>query len=199
MPTATKSERDRTIEEAQRTARSAGEDPVPAPKHSTRHVPDDFRTINGWGADLDPKNRPMVPAELPSDVQYVRGTVTAWQEPRQKIHISNEQLNLTPAFGETCPPAGFSGALRDYAYEYGEGTLRRWMTLLFADRVDIAGSLFLDAVRGRPDNIIKEKAWPTRLRHRSAAQSRGTNAAVGLAIGLALAGAALAIVSDRRR
>ena len=41
---------------AARSKRTFGEDAVPAPGHSTKNLPRDFRQINGWGADLDPKN-----------------------------------------------------------------------------------------------------------------------------------------------
>jgi hypothetical protein len=116
--------------------RTLGEDSVPAPSHSGEHVPADYRTINGWGADLDPANRPAVPRELPSAVTTVRGEVKHWQQPRMKIFMSNEMPGLTPVFGETCPPHGISGMLREYAYQFGEATSRHWMTLMLADRVE---------------------------------------------------------------
>ncbi|HJT17901.1 MAG TPA: hypothetical protein VJ853_10950 [Thermoanaerobaculia bacterium] len=116
--------------------RTLGEDPVPVPSHTAEHVPADYRTINGWGADLDPANRPAVPRELPSNVTTVRGDVKHWQQPHQKIFMSNEMPGLTPVFGETCPPHGVSGALREYAFQFGEATSRHWMTLMLADRVE---------------------------------------------------------------
>ena len=134
------------------------------PHHVKETVPHDFRAIKGWGVDLDPKNRPMFPMELPSDVQTVRGDVRDWQVPHQKIHNSIEHPNLTPSFGTSCPPKGLSGLMRDYAYRYSEGTNRHWMTLIFADRVDVLESLIGGLLRGKPDNIVEEKAWPTRLR-----------------------------------
>ncbi|HEY6843465.1 MAG TPA: hypothetical protein VI391_04805 [Thermoanaerobaculia bacterium] len=116
--------------------RTLGEDPVPVSSHSAEYVPADYRTINGWGADLDPANRPAVPRELPSSVTTVRGDVKHWQQPHQKIFMSNEMPGLTPVFGETCPPHGLSGALREYAFQFGEATSRHWMTLMLADRVE---------------------------------------------------------------
>src|SRR4051812_27751295 len=74
--------------EAARSKRTRGEDPAPSPGHSHANLPDDYKQIKGWGADLDPKNRPAVPRELPSDVMTVRGDVKHWQKPRQKIHMS---------------------------------------------------------------------------------------------------------------
>ena len=125
-----------TYERAKMTKRTRGEDAVPVPSHSARNVPQNVRKINGWGADLDPANRPAVPQELPSNVTTARGDVKHWQTPRSKIYMSNEMPDLTPVFGETCPPHGLSGLLRDFAFQYGEGTSRHWMTLMLADRVE---------------------------------------------------------------
>lgn len=126
--------------------RSRGEDSVPAPSHDATRVPQDVRQINGWGADLDPAKRPMVPMELPSDTTSLRGDVGARQEPRHRVFVSNEHPDLTPVFGESCPPKGLSGMIRSYAYEYGEGTNRHWMMLMLADRVDVLEHLFTGSI-----------------------------------------------------
>lgn len=139
--------------------RTMGEDAVPAPKHSAENVPSDYRQVLGWGADLDPANRPAVPRELPSDVQTVRGDVKHWQKPHQKIYVSNEQPGISPVFGETIPARGLSKLMRDYAFEYGEATTRHWMTLMAADRVAIVESMIGEALRGKPDHYIREKGW----------------------------------------
>ncbi|MEA2491795.1 MAG: hypothetical protein QOH21_3587 [Acidobacteriota bacterium] len=165
MPTATDTEEDLSTQEAARSRRSIGEDPVPAPSHSSRNVPSDFRQVNGWGADLDPANRPSYPKELPSDVMTVRGDVRAWQVPQDRVHLSNEHPNLTPVFGESVPPHGLSGLLRDYAFQFGEATNRHWMTLLLADRVDVFESLIGGLATGRPDRYIKEKGWGAKLKY----------------------------------
>src|SRR3954463_15768632 len=100
--------------------RTFGEDPVPAPGHSHENMPSDYKQINGWGADLNPKDRPAVPRELPTESKTLRGDVKHWQKPTHKIHMSNEQPGLTPVFGTSCPPGGLSGLIKDYAYQYGE-------------------------------------------------------------------------------
>jgi hypothetical protein len=143
--------------------RSRGEDPYPLPCHSRGAVPENYRDVEGWGADLDPSNRPMFPMELPSNVESVRGDVGARQVPTHRIHVSNEMPDLTPVFGTSCPPHGLSGALRSVAFEYSEGTARHWLTLMLADRVDMVESAIGAVLRGSPDNIVAEKAWLTRL------------------------------------
>ncbi|HEX8617117.1 MAG TPA: hypothetical protein VF911_06000 [Thermoanaerobaculia bacterium] len=145
--------------------RALGDDPVPSSGHSTEHAPADFRTVNGWGADLDHANRPMFPMELPSTVMNVRGDVGVRQVPDSKVHVSVEHPDLTPVFGNSCPPHGLSGMLRDYAYQFGEASNRHWMTLILADRVDIFEHLIGDALRGRPDNYIAEKGWTAHLKY----------------------------------
>ena len=167
MPTVLETEEDVTTQEAAHSRRSRGEDAVPAPGHSTRNAPQDYRQVNGWGADLDPANRPSFPKELPSDVKTVRGEVTSWQTPRTRIHVSNEHPNLTPVFGESVPAKGLSGLLRDYAFEYGEATNRHWMTLLLADRVLVLESLVGGLFTGKPDNYIREKGWSAKLKYHS--------------------------------
>lgn len=167
-------------------------DTSPAPEHDRGSVPADYRKVKGWGVDLDPANRPAYPKELPSDVMTARGEVKDWQVPKHKIHLSIEHPNLTPVFGTSCPPKGLSGLLRDYAFRYSEGTNRHWMTLIFADRIDILESLITDALRGKPDNIIKEKGWGVRMQAVDPARRVRYMAYGAMAVGAIALGAYLA-------
>jgi hypothetical protein len=136
--------------------RTYGEDAVPSPGHSRANLPADFRQINGWGADLDPANRPGIPRELPSDVKTVRGDVKHWQKPTFKIYMSNEQPGLTPVFGTSCPPSGLSALIKDLAYQFGEGTARHWMTLIMSDRVNTWETALIDMFTGQ---YAHNKGW----------------------------------------
>ncbi|MFL5815087.1 MAG: hypothetical protein ACJ763_16040 [Bdellovibrionia bacterium] len=94
--------------------------------------------IPGWGADLDPKNRPAVPKEKTPP----NGTGAHWDEPEQqipnvKILVSTEHKGLTPVFGTSCPPKGLSGMIREFAFKFSEGRKAHWLLLLAADRVDV--------------------------------------------------------------
>lgn len=171
--------------------RTRGEDAAPAPGHSTDHLPDDFRTINGWGADLDPANRPAVPRELPSNVTKLRGDVKHWQKPPFRIHLSNEYPGITPVFGTSCPPHGLSGMVKDYAYQFGEGTNRHWFLLMMSNRLDVLERMIGDALRGRPDNYFAEKAWSSGAR--SAKVTRNGAIAAGIL------GAVLVALAVRRK
>lgn len=113
--------------------------------------------IPGWGADLDPSKRPAVPKEK----RPPNGTGAHWKEPERmipkvRIHKSTEHQHLTPVFGTTCPPRLLSGLLRDFAYRYSEGRSIHWLTLLFADRVDVLESAVIDLFKGKPDRPIRE-------------------------------------------
>jgi hypothetical protein len=114
--------------------------------------------VAGWGADLDPANRPAVPKEKPSTVMNVRGVVGERQIPDVRIHKSIEQPDLTPVFGTTCPPRGVSGKLRDVAYKFSEGRLAHWMTLILADRVDMMEGFIEDMSHGRAPTVVNDRA-----------------------------------------
>lgn len=193
MSTAIYSNEDRWTRPEPGVKRALGDDPVPAPGHTARNVPTDYRTINGWGVDLDPKNRPSYPKELPSDVQTARGDVKQWQIPRTKILQSIEHPNLTPVFGETQSPTGLSGLLRTYAYQYGEGANRHWMTLMLADRVNNLESLITGLFTGRPDNYVREKGWTAKMKYRGSDNSRKAMLIGGIAVGVI----ALGILASR--
>jgi hypothetical protein len=108
---------------------------------------DDDRVAGGWGQEHG---------------KTARGDVRHWQVPHVKVFRSNEQPGMTPVFGETCPPHGLSGLLREYAYQYGEGTNRHWMTLMFADRVDVFESFIADLFTGQ---IPREKGWSANAKY----------------------------------
>ena len=113
--------------------------------------------IPGWGADLDPKDRPAVPQE-----QFDPELSGAhWDFPERQPELwprerSVEHKFLTPVFGTSCPPRGLSGILRRYAYRYSEGRAAHWLILLAADRVDAGGQHLRSFVTLRPDNPITE-------------------------------------------
>src|SRR3954466_736572 len=95
--------------------------------------------IPGWGADLDPKDRPSVPRERFDPA----GTGAHWEFPDRQPEKwprerSIEHKFLTPVFGTSAPPKGLSGVIRKYAYaKYSEGRAAHWLLLVAADRVDM--------------------------------------------------------------
>jgi hypothetical protein len=61
------------------------------------------------------------------------------------------------------------------------------MTLMLADRINVVECAVLDALRGKPDHYIREKAWGTKLKYQDNRSLYMGLAAVGaVALGLAL-------------
>lgn len=121
--------------------------------------PDELRArIPGWGADLDPADRPSVPRERfdPSlsgaHWEYPDEQPEKW--PRER---SVEHLQLPPVFGTAQPPKGLSGAIRKLAYaRYSEGQAAHWLLLIVGDRVDVLESALRSLLTMRPDNPITQ-------------------------------------------
>jgi len=114
--------------------------------------------IPGWGADLDPKDRPAVPREVDASAM----TGAHWKVPEQQPggegrERSIEHARLTPVFGTAQPLNGVSGAIRRLAYaSYGEGRAAHWLLLMAGDRVDTVASVGRSFLTLRPDNPVTE-------------------------------------------
>jgi hypothetical protein len=113
--------------------------------------------IPGWGADLDPADRPAFPQER---LDLVSGA--HWDFPDRQPDPGNRERSiehgaLTPVFGTAQPRHGVSGAIRGYAYErFSEARSAHWLLLMAADRVDQAESRVAALVSGHPDNPLTE-------------------------------------------
>ena len=122
--------------------------------------------IPGWGADLDPNDRPSVPRERldPSlsgaHWEFPERQVENW--PRER---SVEHQFLTPVFGTSSPPKGISGIMRKYAYRYSEARATHWLILIAADRVDSLESNLQSLFTRRPDNPITESGLTSEFSH----------------------------------
>jgi hypothetical protein len=114
--------------------------------------------IPGWGADLDPKDRPSVPKLRWQEDR----TGAHWEFPERQTEKwprerSIEHKFLTPVFGTSCPPSGISGMLRKFSYrKYSEGRAAHWLLLLAADRVDAWENHLRSLLTLRPDNPITQ-------------------------------------------
>jgi hypothetical protein len=131
--------------------------------------------IPGWGADLDPRDRPSVPQErFDPDI-----TGAHWDFPERQVEKwprerSIEHRFLTPVFGTSTPPSGASGVIRKFAYRYSEGRAAHWMLLLGADRVNAIESHLASFVTGRPDNPITQTGIRSEFTHHGLASRTGT-------------------------
>jgi hypothetical protein len=133
--------------------------------------------IPGWGADLDPANRPSVPRERfdPS------ATGAHWDFPERQPEEwprerSIEHKFLTPVFGTSMPPKGLSGVLRRYSYRrFSEGRAAHWLILIAADRVDAIESHLRSFATLRPDNPITQTGILSERRRHGISSRFGRN------------------------
>jgi hypothetical protein len=133
-----------------------------------RETADQLRArIPGWGADLDPKDRPSTPK-----LQYQDGLTGAhWEFPERQPEKwprerSVEHAFLTPVFGTAQPPKGLSGAIRKFSYaRYSEGRAAHWLLLVLADRVDAVEEHLKSFLSTRPDNPITETGVRSEFTH----------------------------------
>ena len=144
-------------------------------------------TVKGWGADLDPANRPAYPKErTPPRLDHVHWDRPAEQPSRGvRVFHSTERPGLTPIYGTTVPPRRLSGMLRSFAFRFSENDLRHWLVLLMADRVDMGEGILEDLAHGHVPNFFAEMGGRAEWRYNRAGFVRKAliaSAAVGLAI-----------------
>ena len=114
--------------------------------------------IPGWGADLDPADRPAHPKlDFREHLTGAHWDFPERQPEKWPRERSLEHKFLTPVFGTAVPPRGASGALRRLAYKkFSEADAAHWLILIAADRVDSLGSSVTSLLRGKPDNPVRE-------------------------------------------
>lgn len=150
--------------------------------------------VQGWGADLDPANRPAVPKErTPPRLDNVHWDAPEAQARTVEVLHSTERPGLTPVFGTTVPPSGVSGVMRRAAFRYSENDLRHWLMLLAADRVNVVEGLLEDLAHGHVPNIFAEMGGPAEWKHNRAGFVRKAF------IAGAVAGTAIYLMRRRRR
>jgi len=168
----------------------------PTPAFSSEEL---RQRIPGWGADLDPANRPSYPKEIAADTG-ARWDFPVRQQPHGFRERSTEHKFLTPVFGTAQPLKGIAGQIRKHAYTYSEGRLAHWLLLIAGDRVDVMESRIGALFNGRPDNVINEtgvlsefkrRGYRTRFgQHRVDLKHQSIDLLMWAAPYLALAGAA---------
>ena len=145
------------------SADTSSKDDIPiayvADQPRTRETPDELRArIPGWGADLDPADRPSHPK-----LQYApESTGAHWRFPDRQAESdgrehSIEHAFVTPVFGTAQPLRGPSGLIRRLAYRrFSEARLAHWLLLIAGDRVDAWGSHLRSFASLRPENPVTE-------------------------------------------
>ena len=183
--------------------------PYTAEKPPLAETSDQLRArIPGWGADLDPADRPSVPRER----HDLPPTGAHWDLPEQQPETtprerSIEHGRMTPVFGTSAPLHGLSGRIRRLSYDrYSEGRAAHWLLLLAGDRVDAWESHLRSFATLRPDNPVTETGVLSERRRHGLASRRmpGRTDRVHQALdpvvvaGPWVAGAAVATLAARR-
>ena len=143
--------------------------------------------VPGWGADLDPADRPAYPKERqpPRLPEHAQRPPAAQTQEVEVLHCL-ERPELTAVFGSTVPPQGLSGRLRRYAFGFSENDLRHWLLLLLADRVNVIEGLGQDLSQGHVPNLLAEMGWRAEWRYNRPALLRRLLLASALAAATAL-------------
>jgi hypothetical protein len=153
------------------------------------------KNIPGWGIDFDPENDPTYPMKTVNGsdhdrIHYARPTQQALSV---DVFQSIERPSLTAVYGTSVPPSGVSGRIRKFAYGFSEADARHWLTLLFADRVNVVEGIIDDLKRGIIPNIFKERGWTAEWKYNRVGFIRN------IAVGVAVATAVTAFMIYRRR
>ena len=155
----------------------------------------DTSQVKGWGADADRGNDPTYPMRVRENEGH-KGY--SWERPPQQpasveVLHSNERPNLSAVFGTSTPPAGLSGMIRRFAFNYSESAYAHWLPLMLADRVGVVEGYVEDLSRGRVPHVFAERGWRAEWQHnRKSLVTR-------VAVGALLAGAAVAYLGSRKR
>ena len=161
--------------------------------------------IPGWGADLDPADRPSSPK-----LQYPAESGAHWDFPDRQPggegrERSIEHAFVTPVFGTAQPLHGVSGAVRRLAYaRFSEGRLAHWVLLIVGDRVDAWGAHVRSLAALHPDNPVTETGVRTELSHDGVGSRKGRSDARHQVLdpvvvaGPWVAGAGIAFLGARR-
>ncbi|GAB3431144.1 hypothetical protein [Massilia solisilvae] len=163
--------------------------------HLDRQRPsrEQLQHIQGWGADLDRKNRPAVPMEhMPPRFIDPQPGQPVQQAQTVEVFCSPERPGITPIFGTAQPPKGLSGMIRRAAYKQTENDIRHWLMLLLADRVNVVEGVIDDLAHGHVPNVLGEMGIRAEMRHNPAGLVKKA------AIVTALAGATWYLMSSRR-
>jgi hypothetical protein len=144
-----------------------------------RETPEQLRArIPGWGADLDPADRPS----HPKLVYAPESTGAHWRFPDRQPGAEGRERSIehafvTPVFGTAQPLHGLSGVIRRLAYRrFSEGRLAHWLLLIAGDRVDAWASHLRSFASLHPDNPVTQTGvlaeWSARGTARSGRSDR---------------------------
>jgi hypothetical protein len=144
-------------------------------------------SIQGWGIDLRPEDRPAYPMwkETENTGSHYEESTIPKQEMKFTKLKSIERPELPPVFGQTVPPTLLSGLIRKFAFRYSEGSFGHWLPLLLADRVNVVEGVLKDLLRLHVPNVFKEMGLKAEWKYNRANFVRKTVITTALLAGVA--------------
>ncbi len=126
-----------------------------------------YAHIKGWGIDADPDNEPTYPMKKWTGDDHKRSNYVRPPLQKQTVEVlhSNERPTLSAVFGTSMPPSGLSGVMRRFAFKYSEGKWAHWLSLIFADRVNVMEGYVDDLSTGHVPNVFSEQGWKAMWKH----------------------------------
>jgi len=151
----------------------------------TRPTRESLAHIQGWGADLDRKDRPAVPMErTPARFINPQPGQPEQQVETVEVLVSNERPGITPVFSSKQPPSGLSGLIRRLAFKLTENDVRHWLLLLAADRVNMVEGIGQDLLRGKVPNVLAEMGIKAEFQHNKVGLAKKAVVATAVAGGI---------------
>jgi len=131
----------------------------------------DYKSIPGWGMDIDQENEPTYPMKNYTGDDHKRSNYERSVQQPVNIELlkSNERPTYSVVFGETLPPKGLSGIIRRYAFKHSEDRYRHWIPLILADRVNAWEGIIEDLGKGIVPNILAERGIKSELKYNAKA------------------------------
>ncbi|QPH40487.1 hypothetical protein [Pedobacter endophyticus] len=143
----------------------------------------DYKSIPGWGMDIDSENEPTYPMKTYTGDDHKRSNYE--KSPPQPVNIellkSTERPQNSMVFGTSVPPSGLSGMIRRYAFKHSEDRYRHWIPLILADRVNAWEGIVEDLKSGIVPNIFAERGLKAELKYNPAGLAK--KVVVGLVVG----------------
>lgn len=127
----------------------------------------DYKSIPGWGMDIDKDNEPTYPMKNYTGDDHKRSDYERSLQQVIDVEIlkSNERPEYSTVFGNTVPPSGLSGIIRRYAFKHSEDRYRHWIPLILADRVNAWEGIIEDLAKGIIPNLFAEHGIKSELKY----------------------------------
>ncbi len=126
-----------------------------------------YKSIPGWGMDMDPENEPTYPMKNYTGDDHKR--INYERSPQQPLTVeilkSTERPAPSVVFGTSVPPSGLSGMIRRYAFKHSEDRYRHWLPLILADRINVWEGIVDDISKGHVPNVFAEKGMRATWKH----------------------------------